>query len=576
MELRITEDFLKTLCSPTSYERGVSLYESHAVFDLYRQNDTLVAKCEGTSAPYYHVSARFDENGIVEADCSCPYDLGGLCKHLVAMLFTYLNEPDLFKSRIDLRAQLSQLDRTTLEDLLTVALNEHSDGYSWLESALLKSTTQFDPTQPFQERKTKISKANYTKRVQAILRSLDGYRMSEAYWMMPDMVYELEGIEQIASDFLEAGDPESGFVILMVLLTEVAGRYDHFDDSDGLLGEFLFCLRYPLVETILSMKFSDSEREAITLEIEPIIDDLNAYGIEGLELIIDSLRMGWSDDEMEDWDSEDDFSTALINAKLNILERQNRVDEYLDLSFVSGRYLRHVLMLITLGKFERAAEIARQNLNAPGDILLVSQALQESGLIAEAIQLGQHGLSLEGSLHQLGSWLAPIEVRQGMIEQAIRTYRLAFESRPTFNIYRALKALNPPNWEDLRNGLIETLQKSGGGDDLVDVYLYECEWDQATKIADQARNFNYHMVEKVANAVLPYRPKWVAEACQFQAESLIAKSSRKYYRIAVRWLSRSKQAYLVADQEDEWLKYLRNLKLTYPRRYALLEELESL
>lgn len=576
MDIRITKDSLIALCSPTSYERGVILYESHAVFDLYRQNDTLVTKCEGTSAPYYHVSARFDENGIVEADCTCPYDRGGLCKHLVAMLITYLKEPDLFESRIDLRTQLSQLDRNTLEDLVMIAVNEHSDGYNWLESALLRSTTQFTTTQSLRERKAKISKATYTKRVQAILRRLDGYRMSEAYWMMPDMVDELTGIEQTASDFLEAGDPESAFDILMVLLSEVTGRYDRFDDSDGLLGEFLFCLRYPLVETILSIEFSDSERAAITLEIEPIVDALSAYGIEGLELIIYSLRMGWSDDELEDWVSEDNFSTELFDAKLNILERQNRVDEYLDLSFISGRYLRHVLMLITLGKFDKAAEIARQNLNSPDDILLVSQALHESGLISEAIQIGKHGLSLEGSLHKLGSWLALIEVRQGMIEQAIHTYRLAFESKPTFNIYRALKTLAPPNWEDMRDGLIETMQKSGGGDDLVDVYLYEGEWDQATKMADQARNFNYHLVEKVADAVLSYRPKWVAEACQFQAESLIAKSSRKYYRIAVRWLTRSKQAYLVADQKDEWLKYLRNLKFTYHRRYALLEELESL
>jgi len=47
----------------------------------------------------YQVRIIFDADGIREATCSCPYDWSGWCKHIVAMLLTYIHAPETMEER---------------------------------------------------------------------------------------------------------------------------------------------------------------------------------------------------------------------------------------------------------------------------------------------------------------------------------------------------------------------------------------------------------------------------------------------------------------------------------------------
>jgi uncharacterized Zn finger protein len=123
---------------------------------------------------------------------------------------------------------------------------------------------------------------------------------------------------------------------------------------------------------------------------------------------------------------------------------------------------------------------------------------------------------------------------------------------------------------------MQILQASPHMDVLVDVYLSEEEWDKAISIAKKAGEWNYSLIEKVADAVFPFRPDWVIQASRKQAEGLIAKTQSKYYATAARWLAKMKQAYLSSGRKAEWLSYLEGLKSTYSRRPALQAELRKL
>ena len=123
---------------------------------------------------------------------------------------------------------------------------------------------------------------------------------------------------------------------------------------------------------------------------------------------------------------------------------------------------------------------------------------------------------------------------------------------------------------------MQVLQASPHVDVLADVYLSEEEWDKAISIADKAGEWNYSLIEKVADAVFPFRPDWVIQASRKQAEGLIAKTQSKYYAIAARWLAKMKQAYLASGRKEEWSSYLDELKNTYSRRPALQAELRKL
>jgi len=574
--MKITESALKSLSSPESYARGYKLYQSNAVFDTFRQGDLLIGKCEGSSAPFYQIHVQLDEGGIQEASCTCPYDWGGYCKHIIALVLTYIHNPDTFIEQKNIEELLGQLDKGDLVHLITKMVDQSPDLYSWLQTAIPAVSAKSQPAQQRNKRKTEVSKTAYKRQIQSILRSLQGYRMSEAYWMMGGMVDQLNHVRDTAYDFLEAEDAQGALVILTTLLTEVGRSFEQFDDSDGELGGFFSELALPLVEAILSADLSKTERRNLFNELEPVIKELSAYGIDDLDVILAALNLGWSEEVLDDQEDYDYDETILTEAKLNILERQNRVEEYLKLCLEVGEYRRYILKQIELGDFEKAKEVAWKTLTQASDSLVIAKALRDAGHLPDALHLAEKGLDLDGSKHALGTWLGPIEESQGQIDKAIQAYQVAFTSLPSLELYSILKKLSGANWENLRLIIMQVLQVSHRTDVLVDVYLSEEEWDKAISIADKTGEWNYSLIQKVVDAVLPFRPDWVIQASRKQAEGLIAKTQSKYYAIAASWLAKMKQAYLASGRKEEWSSYLDELKSTYSRRPALQAELRKL
>jgi uncharacterized Zn finger protein len=492
------------------------------------------------------------------------------------LVLTYIHEPSAFIEQKDIEELLGQLDKDTLVQLIAKMVDKNPDLYTWLQTSIPVESAKSQTVQSRSKRKTKVSKTEYKNQIQSILHSLRGYRMSEAYWMIGGMVEQLNHVRDTAYEFLEADDAQRALVILTTLLIEVSGSFEQFDDSDGELGNFFSELALPLVEAILSADLNKTDCRSLSRELEPAIEELSAYGIDDLYVILATLNRGWSDEvsnELEDYDYDE---TLLIEAKLNILERQNRVDEFLKLCFETGNYRRSILKQIEVKEFEKAVEVAWETLTQASDILVVARSLCEAGHLPDALRLAEKGLGLEGSKHDLGSWLGPIEETQGQFERAIQAYQVAFNSQPSLELYSTLKELSGAGWEMLRTNLMQVLQVSHHADVLVDVYLFEETWDQAIGIADQAGEWNYSLIEKVAEAVLPFRPDWVIQASRKQAEGLIAKTKSKYYCVAARWLVKIKQAYLSSGRKSDWQIYLDGLKNTYSRRPALQAELRKL
>lgn len=109
-----------------SFHRGESLYESGAIFLPVRRGNVLRAQCVGAYSDYYHVSAAFDEAGEFTTDCTCPYDWGGDCKHIIALLLTYVYEPETFRAGAALREELMSLAKDDLVDIVEKMIARYS------------------------------------------------------------------------------------------------------------------------------------------------------------------------------------------------------------------------------------------------------------------------------------------------------------------------------------------------------------------------------------------------------------------------------------------------------------------
>jgi uncharacterized Zn finger protein len=572
--MKITETALKSLSSTESFARGNELYRSGAIYDTFRQGNVLTGKCEGSSAPFYQLRVTIDEGGIQEASCTCPYDWGGYCKHIIALILTYIHDPEAIVEQQRVDKMLTDMDKEALVRLIEKMVDKDPDLYFWLQTAVQSVSVKSKPAQSRGKRKTSVSKTEYRKQIQSILHSLGGYRRSEAYWMMGGMVSQLQQVRESAYAFLNAGDPEGALVILSTLLTEVNGSFEEFDDSDGVLGTFLDELALPMVEAILSADLSKSERNRMGKELEPVINELSDYGIDQLDVILAALDKGWVIGNR--FDPEDSDDTILIEAQLNVLERQNQTDEFLHLCLETGQYLRYILKQIEAGVYDQAVATAWKTLTQACEALLVAKGLRDAGRLDDALQLAEKGLGLDGSKHDLGVWLGPIEETQGRVQQAIQSYQAAFSSLPSLELYQTLEKLSGQDWETLKPALMRVFEGDRFAAELVDIYLFEEKWDAAIAAADRLGDWQYNLVEKVADQVITIRPDWVIQASRKQARALIDKTQSKYYAIAAHWLTKMKQAYLATGRKAEWHAYLDGLKSTYSRRPALQAELKKL
>src|SRR5215218_1650311 len=90
----LTEAKVRLRASDESFARGEEYLARGAVVRLERRGDQLLAEVEGSEYAPYRVTVTFDTFGFREAACTCPYDWGGDCKHIIAALLASLRSPE--------------------------------------------------------------------------------------------------------------------------------------------------------------------------------------------------------------------------------------------------------------------------------------------------------------------------------------------------------------------------------------------------------------------------------------------------------------------------------------------------
>ena len=69
----------------------------------------------------------FDAERLLDATCTCPYDWGGWCKHIVAVLLVAHERPETVETRRPVADVLNGLDRGQLQAILLALIESESD-----------------------------------------------------------------------------------------------------------------------------------------------------------------------------------------------------------------------------------------------------------------------------------------------------------------------------------------------------------------------------------------------------------------------------------------------------------------
>lgn len=593
----LTEAAVRRLATDQSFERGEDYYYRGAVYDVVRRGDTLHGEVEGSQYEPYSVTIDFDEAGIASTYCSCPYDWGGICKHTVAVLLAYVRDPDEISERRPLDELLDDLDRETLRDLLVELVSDRPALADWIESriAALRPREPVAPASAAQprQRQTAVDPDPIRRQVRYLLRG-GGRGYYDDYGSTIGAVSDLRNVLDQAWSFIEAGDGDNALIILSVLGEELTGEewlslvYD--DEPD--MFDFFEDMGQAFAEAILSADLSTTEREAWAERLTPWANEMSNYGSDYFDIAIGAAELGWDYeplqramagdfDERGAWEDEAPwYADELAVARLNVLERQERFEAYLNLAEAEGQTEHYLTTLVQLQRYHEALDYSLKYVAMPEEALAVAKALREHDKPQMALQVAQHGLTLEYEPGKglLAQWLRDLASGLGERDVALDAALAAFKASPSLDAYQAVENLAGDDWPDVRDELLSYLQQTDvhvSSYAKVDVYLYEDMLDEAIQIADQ-NSHSYTLVEQVVDAVWERRPEWAVHACKQQAYPIIERGQADRYHHAVRWLDKARRAAEAAGKLDEWRTAVQDIRERHSRKYKLAPMLDEL
>lgn len=210
----LTEADIRTLASTQSFERGTSYFHDGAIFDPVQQGMELRAACEGSQYDPYHISVTLTIDGIDKTSCTCPYNLGGICKHVVAFLLTYVHTPQAFRVIPPLTMLLAHRSKADLITLIDAMLEREP---SFMAVVELSATIQQDKPLDLEASRQRVRRALR----QDTLRTIE---------------QELQALQDSADRLAQAGEWRNAGTVYEVLLTETVSQYGaelQILDDDG-------------------------------------------------------------------------------------------------------------------------------------------------------------------------------------------------------------------------------------------------------------------------------------------------------------------------------------------------------
>jgi uncharacterized Zn finger protein len=415
----------------------------------------------------------------------------------------------------------------------------------------------------------------------------------DPYAEMKSRVDDLRDLLAEARAYIDAGDGESALTVLEAIATELMDgewlRLSH-DDSTAIF-EFFDELSAAFSEALLTADLSETDREEWADQIAEWADELASYTRHPpFKTAVVAARRGWDDDALQQalagaddtdlWGGECPwYVDDLLEARLAVLEREGRTDEYLNLARATGQSVQYATKLVDVDRVDEAVEYAHDHFSTPDDVLAVAKALRDADRPTAAIEVGRHGLTLNGTRNvALAEWLRDVASAHGDDETASEAAVAAFKAEPSLETYRAAREVASDDWPQIREELLDHLQRRSPGRETAreyaEIFLTEDMLDEAVAIAEESGH--YTVVEPVVEAVWEDRPEWTIEVCKDQAEPIIEQGESDRYRHAVQWLRYAGKAAQATGELDAWRDYVETLRDDHYRKYKLRPMLEDL
>lgn len=593
--LPLTERTIIQYVSEESLARGREYYRQGVVLSLVKRGMTLRGDVQDKELQPHIVRCSFGSKGAITAICTCSCNESGWCKHIIATCLAAIHQPEKIEERPTIEALLSDLNREQLQSILMKLIQREPSLIEIIEMeaidgqlALLGLNSSEAEAKPSSQA-TEVDAKAVRRQVGSIMHSLDYMRPSEAYWHTGGIVSAVDGLLDQARQLIEADDGRPALKLLEAITEEYVANWTELDDSDGELGEFFYQLGAVWTEALLSADLSREECRSWAEQLESWQSEIGDYGVDdALTAACQAALQGWDYPPLQRilqgnvtnqraWDDEvPECADKLAQARLHVLERRGRLQEYLYLAEAERQVKEYVTMLVRLDRAQEAADYGHKHLKSAQDALALAKALYDHGERELGLQIAEHGLTLEKPIVSLAHWLRDTAVAMGKAALALSTAETLFREELNLANYIRAGELAGVQWPQRGPDLLEYARhtKVYAPQGLVDVFLYEGLIDDAIPVVEYGGS--YDLIRRVVDAAMDARPEWVIQVCRQQAEPIMDGNKSQYYDKAADWLARARMAYRRLKREQEWQEYLAERLDLHRRQRKLVPLLEAL
>ena len=557
------EDFI----DETILRRGLSYYKNGQVHEPEKiRTGEYEAIVEGTED--YTVRMTIKNGAITEHVCNCPYDMGPICKHVVAVIF-FLQQDELeleqkpvqakpvapkkSKKRKTIAEQIDELLEKATHDELKQFVREQATRNVVLRNMLLSS---------FARHNSDESKEFYEKQIKSLLRSAkdsDGFiNWSDARHVDNAVDHLLES----AKKQIDNRNYKSAVFICTAIMEQMVEALQYSDDSNGGIGGAINAA-YDMIKNIAASQLPEDIRKLL-------IDD-------ALSAVDKKIYAGW------------DWHVGMMRIAAMLLKTEEEVERLckeLDKKHRSeyvreeAQSIKYDIILKTKGEKE-GADFLEANIANPKLRRKVIQAALEQGNYSKAVLIAQGGVDYDekespGLVIEWYEWLLKIAQVQGDTEKIIKYARRLFIAnfRPEQDYYAILKQyVTSDIWVAFVEKVIQDIAEKKRWFDkeqIAGIFIKEGWMERLLELVRKFPN-----LQTIGQYETYLSKKYTDEVVDLYANALLeymkTNQGRSHYKEVFRYLRRVIKLG-AREKANEVISFFRS---EYRNRKALMEELNN-
>jgi len=562
----LSTDQIRDLCTSEVFDRAITYRDEDRIQRIDRFDQTVTAVVQGSQPDPYEVEIEFSDDRAdptaIDATCTCPYDWGGYCKHIVAVLLERSEgDNELADAREAVERVLSDAHREELRDFLLDECERNAD----LRRRLLTR---------FEEQDTQ-SRYDYKKEMSQQYRGPHTYRYEG-----PDF----SEFHDLAATHREQGTPLEATTIYRAM-TEV--RIENMDRVRDYHGEDFADELDAFVECIHEADPSHEERREYIdyLFGRWTSDDAAAGTFSGdyRDALWDLCR---EDADLHYW-------RRLLDAELpeDVPEEGGFDPETRELETTGHLEVKRHLqtyaeILDTLGEREALREVyERHYCDVKSFCLQYARLLGDEGEPDRAIEVAEEGLDAFSRNGDIRTFLIDAYAGRDR-ERRTALVREQFLQSGNWEYYEQLRSLrSDEKWEDTVAEL-EGQFEGSNVHQLIQLYVregrdeaaFETVIDAARGTADDGlrrmmRDNGLAVLSEYRDDVAEHDPETYYETYEELLEPFLADTTgRDHYQTVVEYLEEMREL----GFGDEFEAFVSHLKEKHSNRPAFLDEIEAL